>query len=304
MKKSRSRVVNATAETAIGSPSVQGGIDVSELYIDMLCEKFKNRGIKTAVATEARKAEKKTRTQSNFGIAKAEISAKDKKYRTMVIDGESYMSSDDFAAYYKDLRGYKLPNFYSRAEKEYEEAAAAEKNVQESGKPPKKALWLAVTGHVKKKIKEIPHYLTREGFEEISREWFPKDEPENRRDGEKRRMPRSIASTLAILTISLLLIVCSSVMVSRASRDVSSLEDKIEELEAIRDDLNTDLELKNNMLEIKRIAVEEYGMISGEYAASRYLDITEEEKIENFENADKEESLFNQLLRAIGLIKD
>ena len=303
MKKSRSRVVSATAETQSGSPSVYGGIDVSELYIDMLCEKFKDRGIKTAAATESRRSERRAQAEKFFGIEK-KISAKDKKYRTMVIDGESYMSSDDFAAYYKDLRGYKMPNFYSRPQKEYEEAAILANEVQETGKPPKKALWLTVTSRVKKKLKRIPHYLTREGFLELSREWFPIEESEKRGGGERGGMPRGIASTLAILTVSLLLIVCSSVMVSRASAEVSSLEDEIEELEEIKEDLSTDLEVKNNMLDIKRIAVEEYGMISAEYAASRYLDITEEEKIENFNGAEKEESLFSRLLKAIGFGAD
>ena len=79
---------------------------------------------------------------------------------------------------------------------------------------------------------------------------------------------------------------------------------KIEKLEDIRDDLKTDLEVKNNMLFIKQTAVEEYGMISGDYAASRYVDLTEDEKIEHYGEETAEESLLSQLLRAIGLEKD
>ena len=304
MKKSVRRVASATAEVAVGSPAARyGGIDVGELYIDMLCEKFKNRGVKTAMLEEKSKSEKrgsKKEISKIFGIEKGSVSAEDKKYRTLIIDGNAYMSSDDFAAYYKDLRNYKMPNFYSRGQKEYEEAAKLAENVQESGNPPKKAPWLTVTSHVKRFFRKIPYYLTREGSKELSDEWFPVDEPQNRVEGKGERMPRGVIRTLLVLTLSFMLVVCSSVMVSRASAKVSSLEDKIERLEAERDDLYTDLEVKNNMLEIKRIAVEEYGMISGEYAASRYLDITEDEKIENFDKA-KEESLFSKLLRAIGL---
>lgn len=306
MKKTRARIVAATAEPIAGSPSsVYGGADIGSLYIDMLCEKFKNRGIKTGMASEADKQKSKEALSSvsrSLGIQK--VSANEKKYRTMMIDGRSYMSSDDFATYYKDLRGNKMPNFYSRAEREYEEAAKMAESVQESGRSPKKAVWLAVTNHVKRKVKEIPSHLTAEGLEALSEEWFPIDKAENRQDGKKSRMPRGVIPVLTIVTFSLLLIVCSSVMVSRASAEVSSLEDRIEELEEIRDDLMTDLDVKNNMLDIKKIAVEEYGMISGDYAASRYLDITEDEKIENYDEKENERSLFSKLMDAIGFAGD
>jgi hypothetical protein len=45
-------------------------------------------------------------------------------------------------------------------------------------------------------------------------------------------------------------------------------------------------------------------MISGDYAASRYLDMTEEERIDIHGEEKKQESLITQILRAIGLIGD
>ena len=92
-------------------------------------------------------------------------------------------------------------------------------------------------------------------------------------------------------------------MVSRASSEVSKLENKLDRLEAVRDDLATDLEVKNNLLEIQKIAVGEYGMISGDYAASRYVDVTEEEKIEVHGEKADEGSLIERILRAIGFSK-
>jgi hypothetical protein len=92
-------------------------------------------------------------------------------------------------------------------------------------------------------------------------------------------------------------------MVSRASWEVGRLEYRLERLEEERDDLATDLEVKNNLLEIQRIAVGEYGMISGDYAASRYIDVTEEEKIEMRESGKEKDSLLMRLMRAIGFSK-
>ena len=305
MKKERVGA-SAPAETRIGSMSQGRGVDMSKLYIDMLCEKFKNRGIKTGVM---RDAERQREKDILFGAvtggksAPKIVSAYDEKYRTKDSSGVSYMTSDNFAAYYKDLRNYKMPAFYSRAESEYQAAAGAE-NVQESGKPPKKAVWLAATRRIKIKLKEIPSLFTKEGLEKLSDEWFPIDRPADRREGKKKKMPRGILSTLSVIAISLLLIVCSSVVVSRASAKNSSLEYELDRLVAIKSDLETDLEVKNNMLDIHRIAVEEYGMISGDYAASRYLDVTDDEKIDTYGEKEKSESLLSQILRAIGLKDD
>ena len=296
MKKTQTRIVAAAAEPMAGSPSYShGGIDVGALYIDMLCERFRDRGIRTGSLDPARQAEIE-RTAKLLGIEEKKISAQDEKYKTMKVDGKAYMSCDDFAAYYKDLRGYRLPNFYTRAENEYKEAEAGAKSVQESGKPPKKALWLTV----KRRTKDVGGQFLREYVVDEFKDHFY----EEVREGKKSRMPKGVLTALSVVVLSLLMVVCSSVMVSRASGEVSKLENKISRLEAEVDDLSADLEVKNNMLEIKEIAVKEYGMISGDYAASRYLDLTEDEKIELFEKKKKGESLLSQLLKAIDLISD
>ena len=112
------------------------GVDVCGLYIDMLCEKFKDRGIRTSGAQIQSNGELYRQLEKKGARG---IDAEDSKYKSLNINGRSFMTSDDFAAYYKDLRDYKMPRFYSRAESEYEAAKAlAEKDVQESGNSPKK----------------------------------------------------------------------------------------------------------------------------------------------------------------------
>jgi hypothetical protein len=295
MNKTKARVVAAPPEVACGSPAASvSGIDVSALYIDMLCERFKNRGIKTGLS-EAKSAEIR-KNAVLLGIRVDEVSASDEKYRTLKIDGKSYMSSDDFAAYYKDLRGYKLPKFYTRAENEYEAAEAVAGEVQETGKPPKKAVWLAI----KRRIKEI----LRDFFSVFVIDEFRKHSEEEPIEGEKKRIPRGVLPAILVVTLSLLMVVCSSVMASRATASVGDLEDEIEALKDVKNDLEGDLVVKNDMLNIKDIAVNKYGMISSDYATSRYLDVTEGEKIERHEDGEKADSLLTRLLKAIGLVED
>lgn len=295
MKKTGARVSAAISEPMAGSPSSSfGGIDIGALYIDMLCEKFKNRGIKTGLSEQ--KSAEIRRNAEKLGIELDSVSAKDEKYRTLRVDGKTYMSSDDFAAYYKDLRGYKLPSFATRAENEYKEAEAAAKSVQESGRPPKKALWLAVKRHIKDGVKDFFSVFVIEELRRQSEETVV--------EGKKKRIPRGVLSTIAIVTLSLLLIVSSSVMVSRASGEVSRLEYEIEQLQVEKKDLDGKLIEGSDMIEIKRLAVDEYGMISGDYATSKYIDVTEDEMIELFDKKGESESFLTKVLKAIGFIKD
>ena len=303
MKKTEVRASARSASIALGSPS-RAGVDVAALYIDMLCERFKDRGVKTSVRssadTERAKSSAKRRMATLYP-ERAGVSARDAKYNTSSIGERRVMSSEDFANYYRDLRDYKMPHFYSRAESEYEEAdAQALAEVQESGKTPKKAKWLAVTQYAGNKIKEIPSHFNREEFTRFAEDWFELGRGDEVIKGEKKKMPLRLISTILVITLSLLMIVCSTVMVSRASGEISALEEKIESLDFEIKDLEGKLEQKNNMLDIKRIATEEYGMISAEYAASRYIDVTEEEKLVSLENDGPGESWLSEILRAIG----
>ena len=305
MKKTEARVSARSASIAVGSPTRQGGVDVAALYIDMLCERFKDRGIKTSVRSGAdtqRANDSARRRFEGLYPERAGVSASDAKYNTGNDSGRRVMSSEDFANYYRDLRDYKMPHFYSRAESEYEDAdALALAEVQESGKSPKKANWLAVTRHVGSKIKEIPSHLNKEELTQFAENWFELRRGEEVLKGGKRKMPLSVMSTILIVTLSLLMIVSSTVMVSRATGEISALEDKIESLDFEIKDLEGKLEQKNNMLDIKRIATEEYGMISAEYAASRYIDVTEEEKFEGVRDKSDAASWLREILEAIGI---
>lgn len=123
-------------------------------------------------------------------------------------------------------------------------------------------------------------------------------------DGKRTRMPRGVIPALSVVMLSLMLCVCATVMVSRASAKVSSLEDRIDALTVEINDLEGKLEVKNNMLDIKRIATEQYGMISAEYASNRYVDIRDVETIKKHDASFFDESWLTELLRAIGLIEE
>ena len=277
----------------------------SEIYINLLCDRYKNRGITTKVkndAAQSRKNEAISKTAAEISAKTGEISANDEKYKHGNFQGVSYMTSDDFAHYYKDRRDFNTSRAKRRTEGEYEEIAKKdqEKKAKESSIPPKKALWLAIAYELKTRARKLKGKLNAEGLKEFSAAWFPRDDEENRREGEKSRFPKRSIPVFVIVTISLLLIVSGSVMVSHAEIDVSKLENKIVRLERERDELNAELNTRIDLIEIRKWAIGE-GMVGKEYINSKYIELESDEMTEKIEKESKP-SLIRRFLEAIGVI--
>jgi len=207
------------------------------------------------------------------------------------------MSSEDFARYYNSTRRNIAPTAEPRDEEEYKKAAAdAKKEIQLQSK---KEMRLAIVKAIKQKLGRALKPLSRPSklINEVNSGF---DDGEEIVTVKRQKLPRGVMPAIILIGCSLLLIVTSSVMVSRAESDVSHLE---KELEALRDTeakLYTDLEVKNNMIEIKEIAQSKYGMVSAEYLNSKYISIKREDKINVNANEENQPALV-ELLKALGI---
>jgi hypothetical protein len=114
-------------------------------------------------------------------------------------------------------------------------------------------------------------------------------------------VPVSVIATLVVIAVSLMLIVSSSVMVADAKRDVSNLGDEVAALEKEAELMTDRLESEINYLEIYKIATEQYGMIPSSMVNSLYLDKTEGNTVETFEEEDEGKVGLSTLLSAIGI---
>ena len=110
----------------------------------------------------------------------------------------------------------------------------------------------------------------------------------------------------AMLTVTLccVMIVGSSVMVSLSVREASILQNKLDALDKQYTTLNTELSLKNDMLEIERIAVEEYNMVRSEFVPTQVLTTESENTVEVYEQKSEFGQGLSNLLSAIGIIVD
>ncbi len=275
--------------------------DSCSYYIGLLCDRFRNKGIAEKAHIDAQNdiaAENKRWSRLGDGT----VDPKSKKYKTSLHNGKLYTGSDDFARYYNDLRGPKSPEAASRDEEEYQKALAdAQGQVKLQSK---KEMRLAIRKLIGEKLREtgiIP--IRPKKLMETVEKGFPDAEAQGEVKAKHKKLPKGMVLAVMTIFVSLLLIVTSSVMVSRTESDISSLESELEDLKELEAKLNTDLEVKNNMIDIKEIAEGEYGMVSAEYVASRYIHIVRENEI-IIGNEYASKSAIIRLFEALGLKKE
>ena len=74
--------------------------DTCSYYIDVLCAKFRNRGIAEKAHADAENERRRERKGSQGYISDANVSPKSKRYKTGVYEDKPYTTADDFARYF------------------------------------------------------------------------------------------------------------------------------------------------------------------------------------------------------------
>ena len=273
-------------------------------YVEALCQRYKDRGIAAHVRLDAKRQEREealshAMAPGAYIMAERVSDGKADKYRTGLYKGERHMTADDFVRYYHDQRSYKMPNYSVRvAATEQKEAEVA------GGQTPKKALWLTVTEQMPESVRKYLESPATARLSELSRDWFPIEKEQKCEKSEAKKMPAGVLGAMLTVTLCCIMIVCSSVMVSLSLRETSILQNKLDALDKQYTTLNTELSLKNDMLEIERIAVEEYNLVRSEYGPTQVLTTGSENTVEVYEPENEFGQGLSNLLSAIGIIKD
>ena len=273
-------------------------------YVDALCKRYKDRGIAAHVRTDAKRQEREealshAMAPGAYIMAERVSDGKADKYRTGLYKGERHMTADDFVRYYHDQRSYKMPNYSVR-----EIAAEQTETEVTGGQSPKKALWLTVTEQMPQSVRKYLESPATARLAEISRDWFPIEKEQKCEKSEVKKMPAGVLGAMLTVTLCCVMIVGSSVMVSLSLREASILQNKLDALDKQYTTLNTELSLKNDMLEIERIAVEEYNMVRSDFVPTQVLTTQSENTVEVYEQKSEFGQGLSNLLSAIGIIED
>ena len=148
-------------------------------------------------------------------------------------------------------------------------------------------------------VERISKAVFPKSLKESANEWFDTTEPDT--SNVKKRFPLSAFAAIAAVAVSLMLIVASSVLLTRAESRMSQLNEEISTAYSVANDLQAELETRDNLLLIRQIATEEYGMVNEEFVRTQYITMETEDSIETYEEEKNEGAGLSALLSAIGI---
>lgn len=298
--------------------------DTDGRYIEMFCERYRDRGIAGRVHADAAMQEKREALNRATAPGAYIMTEKLEKmagcgrpdvYRSGVSDGKRYMTVDDFDRYYHDQRGYKFPQYRTAAVARARESADTERVVADTRARggsilPKKAGWLTDTDKLPAFAKRLMHLRVFRSLNEWAGETFPRERAmvtESAGSRSRRRpIPVGLVATLVTVAVSMSLVISSTVLVSQSTRELSQLKSRLNEQEEVLGALSDQLDLKNDMLEIERRATEELGMVSEKYLSGQYLGDAPEDYVEIYDekSGEDKQSGLSALLSAFGFGSD
>ncbi len=264
-------------------------------YMDMFCERYRDRGIAGRVHADAARQEKKealSRASAPGAYINAEALAGQEQldvYRSGVSDGRRYMTVDDFARYYHDQRGYKFPQYRTATVEERVAAVKAVATTRETRlEQPKKAGWLTDTDKLPKFLRPLLDKPAMVRLNIWAGETFPREtEMRTVRSAEKQsffgRIPAGLVAALVTVVVSMTMVISGTVSVSQSTRELSQQKELLAELQEVHGELSDELALKNDSLHIEDKAKNDLGMVSEKYLDGEYLPEDREDHLEVFD---------------------
>ena len=264
-----------------------------ERYLATLSARFADRGLAKAVRNSAEEQIKKEEQTRQLAPEAYRLSTLNEAtligcYRR----GKDTMSSADLVRYVSETRREALKSADLSANLGIDECR---ENI----------LQTALVPLEKKKTAALPTEIKNRALTTCRRikgafpTWFDSRKPDA--SAERRRFPVSAFAAIAAVAVSMMLIVASSVMVTRAEDDLSRLKVEISESSQEVFKLKSDFESQNDLLKIREIAMEEYGMVEEEYVRMNYMSQHSEDSVETFEEEREERMSLSALLSAIGI---
>ena len=282
MERVEIREVNITGERSLQ-------ISV-EPYLAALSEQYAARGIVKSVrdgaaAQIAQEQETYALDPEAYRLSRMSEAAITGRYR----EGKAVMESEDLLRYFSETRAKHIANadFSQNTGADEIEEECAVIVVDE-----KKALLPTV----KAEIKALPAKI-----KEKWPVWFNGEKADV--SGEKKRFPLSAFAAIAAVAASLMLIVTSSIMVTRAEEELSQIKREVDLMAGEVAEMRSDMDVATNLMEVRRVATEEYGMVEEEYLKADYISIKPEETVEAFEEERANQFGIDALLSAIGIKK-
>lgn len=269
-----------------------------EKALDELYKRYDRRGVtydRSPEYTEQKSREINARTIAPKSYKISAGGADNlKKFKNGVAGKRRYMTDGDFAKYYKASREYTpeanveldttiLLQKIDRARYKKEKAPMKTDKNDIKKKLKAEADKTNPKTTVKKQVAEknepkLSKQTTKPSkikqvAKEAAKTWIPLEEKNDEIivQGTRSKIPVGVILAILVITISLFMIIASMVLLDSAMKEQSDLKADIEDLEFQISELETDLNKKNEKIDIEYFAEEVLGMINQEHVNAEYI---------------------------------
>lgn len=273
--------------------SVEGqGLQVSvEPQLCALSARYAARGLlksvhEAAAAQIQKEEETRALAPDAYRLSLLTEAAVNGRYRL----GKEEMSSSDLVRYFFETRAHRIRNTDFSGNMGIDECTGSNEKQEVERCEKKHALVIS------ERIRALPQ-TAGEKLKAAVPTWFNSAKPDTSR--EKKRFPLSGFAAIAAVAISLMLIVASSVLLMRAESNISTLKSEVNAMSNDVAELRSDFETRYDLLEIRRIATEEYGMVDEDYIRMQYISLKDEDSVEVYEDEREGTVTLSSILSAI-----
>ena len=269
----------------------------AEVCLSALSARFASRGLVQSVLQGAKEqiaSEEKTRELAPRAYRMSLLS--DAAVRGTYRRGKDVMNGEDLLRYVEEGRRM------DRAGKDFSDYPSIYETAEATALEPaqKRTTALSSVKNAPVRLRELPGRTAA-----VVRERFPVWFNPHRADtsAEQRKFPLSAFAAIAAIAVSMMLIVASALMVTQAETEISRLNSEISDLNDQVSDLRSDVESTVDLMAIRQIAIEQYGMVEQDYLKMDYISLDSSEAVEIFEDQKDKNVGLSALLSAIGLKK-
>ncbi len=259
-----------------------------------LSHRFAKRGLIESVRLEAeeqKKTEEETRTLAPCSYRLSLFS--EGMIRGVYRRGKDTMNGEDLLRYVSECRAIR------RKEKNFDNCPSVYEQASEGLTTQTEERAVVPVQEKRQGVHLTPLNVGR-FIKERFPMWFNATKGKNDRE---KKFPLSAFAAIVAVCICMVMIVASALMVTGAEAKISKLKNEVTTLNAEIQDLEEDLRSGSDLMEIRRIAVEEYGMVEAEYLKMDYITLDGEDGVEAFEKEERRGIGLSAILSAMGFKK-
>lgn len=269
----------------------------AEPCLAALSEQYATRGLARSAQIEAEEQIKREAETVEMAPDSYRMSAMSEgMIRGCCRNGKDYMNTLDLIGYFADTRQGRIQNADFEGNTGIDRCTGSSVKIERAlVESSEKERGLSV-GRALEQIKRLPE-IVKTGIPT----WFDTDDVDSSR--EKKRFPLSAFAAVMAVAASLMLIVASSVLLILSEKNVSRLQRDVSDMSAEVIQLNSDFEADVDLLQIRQIATEEYGMVEEDYVKMDYITLSDGDTVEAFDEERGSTAGLSALLSAIGIKK-